>query len=120
MKITRKFTVAGQDPFASVDWVKRSSKISNPDGSVVFQMDDAEVPASWSQLATDIMVSKYFRKAGVPQVGADGKPGTGPEKSARQVIHRLAGCWRHWGESHGYFDSAPDAQAFYDELAYMM
>jgi ribonucleoside-diphosphate reductase alpha chain len=112
MKITRKFTKAGQDPFATVQWVKRSSKISNPDGSVVFRMDDAEVPESWSQLATDIMVSKYFRKAGVPQ--AEG--GSGPEKSARQVIHRLAGCWRHWGETHGYFDTATDAQAFYDEL----
>jgi ribonucleoside-diphosphate reductase alpha chain len=116
MKITRKFTTAGSDPFASVKWVKKSSKITNPDGSVVFEMKDAEVPESWSQLATDIMVSKYFRKAGVP--GADGK--TGPEKSAKQVIHRLAGCWRHWGESHGYFDSAADAQAFYDELAHMM
>ncbi len=116
MKITRKFTVAGRDPFATVGWVKRSSKITNPDGSVVFEMKDAEVPETWSQLATDIMVSKYFRKAGVPQ--SDG--GTGPEKSARQVIHRLAGCWRHWGEKHQYFDSADDAQAFYDELVYMM
>jgi ribonucleoside-diphosphate reductase alpha chain len=122
MRITRKFTKAGQDPFATVGWIKRSSKITNPDGSVVFQMDDAEVPETWSQLATDIMVSKYFRKAGVPNLGADGKPdGTnGPEKSARQVIHRLAGCWRHWGEQHGYFDTAEDAQAFYDELAYML
>src|SRR5436190_13747143 len=115
MKITRKFTVQGQDPFASVRWVKRSSKITNPDGSIVFKMDDAEVPETWSQLATDIMVSKYFRKAGVPQsgtelplgVGASGQSNTaqkggatGPEKSARQVIHRLAGCWRHWGEKH--------------------
>lgn len=116
MKIARKFTVAGRDPFASVKWVKRSSKISNPDGSIVFKMDDAEVPETWSQLATDIMVSKYFRKAGVPQ--ADGTKG--PEKSARQVIHRLAGCWRHWGESHGYFDSKEDAQTFYDELCHMM
>ncbi|MCW5764425.1 MAG: adenosylcobalamin-dependent ribonucleoside-diphosphate reductase [Phycisphaeraceae bacterium] len=127
MKIARKFTVAGKDAFSTVEWVKRSSKITNPDGSVVFQMDDAEVPAKWSQLATDIMVSKYFRKAGVPQTDAqgravekDGKPVTGPERSARQVIHRLAGCWRHWGETHGYFDTAADAQAFYDELVYML
>ena len=134
MKISRKFTTAGSDPFASVKWVNRSSKISNPDGSVVFQMDDAEVPETWSQLATDIMVSKYFRKAGVPQDGGPrglATPGydraaspaaapTGPEKSAKQVIHRLAGCWRHWGETHDYFDSAADAQAFYDELVYMM
>ena len=116
MHVTRKFTTAGSDPFASVAWIKRSSKITNPDGSVVFQMDDAEVPDTWSQLATDIMVSKYFRKAGVPN--SDGS--TGPEKSARQVIHRLAGCWRYWGETHGYFDTAADAQAFYDELTYMM
>jgi ribonucleoside-diphosphate reductase alpha chain len=152
MKIARKFTTAGTDPFASVKWVKRSSKISNPDGSVVFKMDDAEVPEGWSQLATDIMVSKYFRKAGVPQdggpkgiashdyvkpkasrsagsagtagtagtAGLGGEVPTGGEKSAKQVIHRLAGCWRHWGEKHNYFDSAADAQAFYDELAFMM
>lgn len=127
MKVTRKFTTSGQDPFASVAWVKRSSKISNPDGSIVFEMKDAEVPETWSQLATDIMVSKYFRKAGVPQYDengktkvSDGKPVTGPERSARQVIHRLAGCWRHWGETHRYFDTAEDAQAFYDEIAYMM
>jgi len=118
MKITRKFTIAGKDPFATVQWVKRSSRISNPDGSVVFQMDDAEVPETWSQLATDIMVSKYFRKAGVPLEDQPGK--TGPEKSARQVIHRLAGCWRHWGEQNDYFDSKNDAQAFYDELVYML
>ena len=132
MKISRKFTAAGSDPFATVQWVKRSSRITNPDGSVVFEMKDAEVPATWSQLATDIMVSKYFRKAGVPQDGTvardhatEGKPAagphaTGPEKSARQVIHRLAGCWRHWGETHGYFDTPGDARAFYDELCYMM
>ena len=136
MKIQRKFTKAGQDPFATVEWTTRSSKISNPDGSVVFEMPDAEVPKPWSQLATDIMVSKYFRKAGVPQDGGpkgiaspsskDGgkskpkKGETGPEKSAKQVIHRLAGCWRHWGEANGYFDSKEDAQAFYDELAYML
>ncbi|MEM9165412.1 MAG: adenosylcobalamin-dependent ribonucleoside-diphosphate reductase [Planctomycetota bacterium] len=137
MKITRKFTTQGQDVFATAEWTKRASKISNPDGSVVFEMGDAEVPSSWSQLATDIMVSKYFRKAGVPQtlpghdvVAAirsqgwlrddDGRVVTGPERSAKQVIHRLAGCWRQWGERHGYFDSAEDAQAFYDELCYMM
>lgn len=72
MKISRRFTKDGQDPFASVSWTRRSSRITNPDGSVVFQMDDAEVPETWSQLATDIMVSKYFRKAGVPQRGDDG------------------------------------------------
>jgi ribonucleoside-diphosphate reductase alpha chain len=128
MKIERRFTKDGQDPFATVNWTKRASRITNPDGSVVFEMNDAEVPETWSQLATDIMVSKYFRKAGVPQMGEDGQPirdesgevVTGPERSARQVIHRLAGCWRMWGEQHKYFDSAQDAQVFYDELVYMM
>ncbi|HYE19665.1 MAG TPA: hypothetical protein VEA69_14535, partial [Tepidisphaeraceae bacterium] len=128
MKITRRFTKAGQDPFASVEYEKRTSRISNPDGSVVFEMTDAEIPRQWSQLATDIMVSKYFRKAGVPQTDAAGQPVrdgqgnvvTGPEKSAKQVIHRLAGCWRYWGEKYGYFDTAEDATAFYDELSYMM
>jgi ribonucleoside-diphosphate reductase alpha chain len=95
---------------------------------VVFEMADAEIPASWSQVATDIMVSKYFRKAGVPQYGEDGQPlrntdgspQLGPERSARQVIHRLAGCWREWGETNGYFETAGDAQTFYDELVYML
>src|ERR1700709_916931 len=120
MKITRRFTKPDQDFFASVQFEKRTSRISNPDGSVVFEMNDAEIPRQWSQLATDIMVSKYFRKAGVPQVDeagqavrdAQGNVIAGPEKSARQVIHRLAGCWRHWGEKYGYFDTAADAQAF--------
>ena len=128
MKITRQFTTAGQDVYESVEWAKRSSRIANPDGSVVFEMTGAEVPASWSQLATDIMVSKYFRKAGAPQfdesggalTNPDGSAVTGPERSARQVISRLVGCWRHWGEGHGYFDSEADAEAFEDELAYML
>ncbi|MCC7146657.1 MAG: adenosylcobalamin-dependent ribonucleoside-diphosphate reductase [Phycisphaeraceae bacterium] len=128
MKITRRFTEAGKDVYSSVEWTRRSSRISNPDGSTVFEVNDAEVPKSWSQLATDIMVSKYFRKAGVPQaddkgrpvLDDQGKPVTGPEKSVKQVVHRLAGCWRWWGEKHGYFDSKADAQAFYDELAYML
>ncbi|MBL4701744.1 MAG: vitamin B12-dependent ribonucleotide reductase, partial [Phycisphaeraceae bacterium] len=128
MRIKRKFTKDGVDVFSTIEWTTRSSKISNLDGSVVFEMNDARVPKDWSQLATDIMVSKYFRKAGVPQVDEagqvlkdkDGKVITGPERSAQQVIHRLAGCWRHWGETHGYFDTTKDAQAFYDEICYML
>jgi ribonucleoside-diphosphate reductase alpha chain len=128
MKISRRFTKAGQNVFDSVEWELRTSRITNPDGSVVFEMKDAEIPKHWTQLATDIMVSKYFRKAGVPQLDSDGNPKRdekgnvilGPERSARQVIHRLAGCWRYWGETHGYFDTAEDAQAFYDELCWMM
>src|SRR5438045_2411631 len=128
MKITRRFTKQGQDAFKTVEFEKRTSRITNPDGSIVFEMHDAEIPRQWSQLATDIMVSKYFRKAGVPQTDESGQPirdgqgniVTGPERSAKQVINRLAGCWRYWGEKHGYFDTAEDAQAFYDELAYML
>ncbi|MGH7179056.1 MAG: vitamin B12-dependent ribonucleotide reductase, partial [Tepidisphaeraceae bacterium] len=129
MKIPRRFTRPGHDVFASVDYENRTSRITNPDGSVVFEMTDARVPRKWSQLATDIMVSKYFRKAGVPQTNPDtglplrdenGNVVTGPEKSAQQVIHRLAGCWRHWGERNGYFDTSEDAQAFYDEIAHML
>lgn len=128
MRINRRFTKPGQSVLDSVQYEKRTSRISNPDGSVVFEMNDAEIPQSWSQLATDIMVSKYFRKAGVPQRDEAGNPVrdasgnvvTGPERSAREVIHRLAGCWRYWGEKHGYFDTAEDAQAFYDEMCHML
>ncbi len=128
MNIQRRFTTEGEQVWNTVEWSKRSTKIANADGSVVFEMNDAEIPASWSQLAADIMVSKYFRKAGVPQMNEDGTPKlnnegkavTGSETSARQVIHRLVGCWRSWGESHGYFDTPEDAQAFYDELCWMM
>jgi ribonucleoside-diphosphate reductase alpha chain len=128
MKIQRRFTTAGQSIWEATEWSTRSTKITNADGSIVFEMNNAEIPASWSQLAADIMVSKYFRKAGVPQSNEDGTPQvdengkvvTGPERSAKQVIHRLVGCWRSWGESHGYFDTAEDAESFYDELCYMM
>jgi len=128
MKITRRFTTTDENVWESVEWTSRSTKITNADGSVVFEMKNAEIPSDWSQLATDIMVSKYFRKAGVPQlnedgtteVDTDGQAVTGPEHSARQVIHRLVGCWRSWGESHDYFDTQDDAKAFYDELCWMM
>ena len=74
MRINRRFTKPGTDVYGTFEWTTRSSRISNADGSTVFEMKDAEVPATWSQLATDIIVSKYFRKAGVPQAGPDGKP----------------------------------------------
>ncbi len=128
LSVPRHFTTAGTDVYDDIAWSTRTSRIANPDGSVVFEMKDAEVPAAWSQVAADIMVSKYFRKAGVPQVAADGTPLTdehgqpvlGPERSARQVIGRLTGAWRWWGEENGYFASAEDAQAFQDELAHML
>ncbi len=128
MKIQRRFTQAGVNVYDQFEYTYRASTLRNTDGSVVFQMSDIEVPKQWSQVATDILAQKYFRKAGVPEVDADGKPvldengkqKTGTERSVKQVVHRLAGCWRFWGEQYGYFDSADDAQAFYDESAYML
>ncbi|HUG75692.1 MAG TPA: adenosylcobalamin-dependent ribonucleoside-diphosphate reductase, partial [Acidimicrobiia bacterium] len=128
LRIDRYFTRNGEDPLESVDWVRRDSRITNPDGSVVFEMKDAEVPAAWSQVAADIMVSKYFRKAGVPQHGEhgevlfddDGQPVLGAEQSSKQVFTRLAATWRLWGERGGYFASDADGQAFQDELVYML
>jgi len=128
LRITRRFTEAGKDPYDQLEWSTRDSKIANPDGSVVFEMKDVEIPARWSQVASDIMVSKYFRKAGVPQYDDDGKAlvddngdsATGPERSAKQVFNRLAGTWKHWGKKEGYFASTEDAEAFEDELRYML
>ena len=127
LKINRKYTSPG-DPYKDIVWEKRSSKITNPDGSVVFEMNDVEIPSTWSQVATDIMVSKYFRKAGVPQTDENGNElkddngeiVLGPETSSKQVFNRLAETWRHWGEETGYFASTEDAQAFEDELKYML
>lgn len=116
LKIDRKFTVKGKLPLESVKFTKRNSIIKNPDGTVVFEMRDIEVPESWSQVAVDIIAQKYFRKAGVPQ--EDGS--LGAETSSKQVFHRLAGCWTDWGKKHGYFASEDDAQAFYDELTFML
>ncbi|HEX2153884.1 MAG TPA: adenosylcobalamin-dependent ribonucleoside-diphosphate reductase [Acidimicrobiia bacterium] len=128
LQITRRFTEEGKDPYGTIEWSRRDSRITNPDGSVVFEMKDAEIPAGWSQVAADIMVSKYFRKAGVPQRDDDGElirdengdVVTGPEQSARQVFDRLASTWRHWGEKGGYFAGPEDAEAFEDELKYML
>lgn len=113
MKIARHFTKAGHDPLDGFRFVPRTSRISKLDGSIVFEAKDVMVPESWSQVAVDILAQKYFRRKGIDAQN-------GGEKDARQVFHRLAGCWRHWGETHGYFDSAEDAQAFYDELTYML
>ncbi len=126
MKVTRRFTKKGISPFEQFEYTMRSSVLRNPDGKPIFEMNDIEVPRQWSQVATDILAQKYFRKAGVPQrdvngnmlIGEDGKPALGPERSIKQVAHRLAGCWRYWGEKYGYFDTKEDAQTYYDEMLY--
>ncbi len=116
--ISRRYTRAGINPLDEIEYARRSSVITNPDGSVVFKMENVEVPKDWSQLATDIIVSKYFRKAGVPVAGASG---TGHETSARQVVYRIAHSIRVAGEKlGGYFKSGEAAQAFEDELLYLL
>lgn len=128
LTVTRRFTVAGRDPFEGIDFEKRRAAIFNSDGSVNFQMDDCEVPAFWDQVAVDVLASKYFRKQGVPQIGEDGKPVTGedgrpvlgPERSVKQWATRLADAWADWGMRGAYFASAEDAEAFRDEVAFML
>src|SRR5947208_12208202 len=137
MQIPRRFTAAGQDPFAAFPFVERTSRIANPDGSVVFEMKELLAPEGWSQVAVDVLAQKYFRKNGVPlraeRVAEAGVPEwlqrsrpvaddpcTGQETDARQVFHRLAGTWTYWGWKGGYFPSEGDARAFYDETCHML
>ncbi len=109
LRVERRFTAGpggAVDPYSTVEWDRRTTRITNPDGAVVFEMKDIEVPRSWSQVAGDILASKYLRKAGVPVRDASGKqvldekgqPRTTNESCARQVVYRLVGCWRYWGE----------------------
>lgn len=114
LQFSRRFTKEGVSPFDLFEYDYRSSVIKNPTGEKVFEMNNVEVPKQWSQIATDILAQKYFRKAGVPQ--ADGS--LGRETSAKQVAHRMANCWAKWGERYGYFATPNDAKIFYDELVY--
>jgi ribonucleoside-diphosphate reductase alpha chain len=144
MKIARHFTQKGKDIYSDIIFEKRTSKITNTDGSVAFEANEVEVPSSWSNVATDIMAQKYFRKAGVPRalkpVAEENIPDWlrrqeadeeqlakfpkeeryTREMSAKQVMHRLAGTWTYWGYKHNYFSTEEDARAFYDELSYML
>ena len=137
MKIERKFTKAGQDAYAGIEFVSTKSEIRNPDGTVVFKLDNVEVPASWSQVASDVIAQKYFRKAGVPvslkkvkekdvpsflwraAPESDDTERTG-ETSSKQVFDRLAGAWTYWGWKGGYFTTEEDAQAYFDEMRFML
>jgi ribonucleoside-diphosphate reductase alpha chain len=128
MKITKRFTKGKKNPYDMFQYTFRSSSLRNPDGSFVFRMDNVEVPTQWSQMASDILAQKYMRKTGVPQKDKNGnvikdkngKPVLGSENSIKQVVHRLAGTWRYWGEEYNYFSTEEDAQNFYDELVYML
>ncbi len=128
LPVPRRFTKPGVDPFDTVRWEKRSSRIRDESGKAIFELPEAEVPSSWDQVATDVVVSKYFRRAGVPRknldgtptLGPDGRPVLGGETSIRQAVYRLAYAWRWWGEKYGYFATAADADTFEDEITYML
>ena len=136
MKIERRFTNPNEDAYSSVKFTKTTSEIRNPDGTVVFHLSDLEVPAAWSQVASDVLAQKYFRKAGVPSdtkaVKESGMPSFlrrhvptddatfGGETSAKQVFDRLAGAWAYWGWKGGYFSTEEDANAYFDEMRYML
>ena len=144
MRIARKLTVDGRSPYQGIEMRTATSEIRNPDGSVVFKLENIEVPASWSQVACDIIAQKYFRKRGVPavtrRVPEEGVPAflwrsepdeaalaalpegeryTG-ERTAAQVFDRMAGTWAYWGWKGGYFDSEADAAAYRDEMCRML
>ena len=144
MKFERRFTTAGKDPYASLEFRFATSEIRNPDGTVVFQAENIEIPAQFSQVATDIMAQKYFRKAGVPAKLKTVEESAVPswlwrsvpdeaalarlpeeerfsgETSAKQVFNRLAGTWTYWGWKGGYFSDEADARTYYDEMCYML
>src|SRR3954447_18969595 len=144
MRIDRHFTKAHASPYEAIPFASAKSEIRNPDGSIVFSAEAVEVPAAWSQVAADVLAQKYFRKAGVParlkrveendvpsflwrsvpdEAALEALPKAERyvgEKSAKQVFDRLAGAWTYWGWKGGYFNSDADAQAFFDELRYML
>ena len=144
MKIERRFTRAGQDAYAGIAFTVTTSEIRNPDGKIVFRNEAVEVPEGWSQVASDVLAQKYFRKAGVParlrRVKEKGVPEflwrsvpddkaladlpegerAAGESSAKQVFDRLAGAWAYWGWKGGYFTAETDAQAYYDEMRFML
>jgi len=143
MKFRRIFSSDGV-PYDGLTFETRSSRIVNPDGSVIFEAADIIAPAEWSQVAVDVLAQKYFRRAGVPralrrveeadvpewlwrseadQQALEQLPygeRFGSENDARQVFNRLAGTWTYWGFRHGYFDSEKDTRVYYDEMCAML
>jgi ribonucleoside-diphosphate reductase alpha chain len=144
MRIERHTTIDGRSPYDGIPFRTATSEIRNPDGSVVFRLEDIAIPAAWSQVAADIIAQKYFRKAGVParlkRVEENAVPSWlwrseadlaalaelpeaeryVSETDARQVFDRLAGAWTYWGWKGGYFSAEEDARAFFDELRFML
>ena len=142
MKIERRFTKENQDTYTGIEFHRTTSEIRNPNGSIVFSLDNVEVPKAWSQVASDVIAQKYFRKAGVsndlvriqedgipeflwrsaPRDGKQVKPNGEylGETSSKQVFNRLAGAWAYWGWKGGMFDSETDARTYFDEMRYML
>ena len=144
MRFERQFTTAGTHPYNDVPFRTASSEIRNPDGTVVFSAENVEVPEQFSQVATDILAQKYFRKAGVPAALKRIEENDVPswlwrsvpdeaalaklpaedryvgESSAKQVFNRLVGTWTYWGWKGGYFTAEEDAQTYYDEMSFML
>jgi ribonucleoside-diphosphate reductase alpha chain len=144
MRIERRYTTANASAYAGIEFRSVTSEIRNPDGKVVFKLDDIQVPTTWSQVAADILAQKYFRKAGVAKVlkrveendvpswlwrsVPDEKALAklpeaerfGSEIDSRQVFERLAGTWTYWGWKGKYFNAEADARAFFDELCFML
>ncbi|MBT7526586.1 MAG: vitamin B12-dependent ribonucleotide reductase, partial [Rhodospirillales bacterium] len=143
MRIARHFTKADQSAYHGISFKESTSEIRNPDGSIVFRLENFDAPEHWSQVATDIIAQKYFRKAGIAAKLKTVEEETVPswlwrsipdeealaelpenerysgETSAKQVFRRLAGTWVYWGWKGGYFDAEEDAKTFYDEMCYM-
>ena len=144
MKIERKFTTETTGAYGAIEFTKTISEIRNPDGKIVFRNDAVEVPSSWSQVASDVLAQKYFRKAGIPAILKPVKEKGVPEflrrsvpdllalnklpenqqftgeTSAKQVFDRLAGTWCYWGWKGGYFSTEGNARAYYDEMRFML
>ncbi|TMA93575.1 MAG: vitamin B12-dependent ribonucleotide reductase [Deltaproteobacteria bacterium] len=111
LKIPRYFTRAGMSPYDEIEWELRTASIANEKGKVVFEQSNVEIPKAWSLMATQVVVSKYFRgPLGTPQ----------REHSVRQMIGRVVETIASWGKKDGYFATDEDAQAFSDELTHIM
>ena len=144
MRFERRFTKDGQAAYANIEFRHATSEIRNPDGTIVFRAENIEVPAQFSQVATDILAQKYFRKAGVPAALKPVEENAVPswlwrseadtkalaklpedqrysgETSAKQVFDRLAGTWTYWGWKGGYFTDESDAKTYFDEMRHML
>ena len=144
MQFKRHFTIDKEDIYSNIKFQYTTSEIKNMDGSVVFKAENVETPNFWSQVATDILAQKYFRKAGIPVKIKKIKEKNVPswlwksapdetalkklplekrfvgETSCKQVFHRLAGTWTYWGWKGNYFSSEKDAKIYYDEMVYML